>query len=47
MPEVLKLCHAAASSNQSARDRLHASDEASLINDHILKVDAGKTTDSQ
>ncbi|MGC2785720.1 MAG: hypothetical protein WA397_18195 [Roseiarcus sp.] len=42
MPEVLKLCHAAAFPNQSARDRLHASDEASFINDHILNVDAGK-----
>jgi hypothetical protein len=42
MPKVLKLCHAAASPNQSARGRLHASDEASFINDHILNVDAGK-----
>jgi hypothetical protein len=41
MPEVLKLCHAAATPNQSARDRLHPSDEASFINGHILKVDAG------
>ena len=42
MPEALKLCHAAASPNQSARDRLHAWDDASFINGHVLNVDAAK-----
>jgi uncharacterized protein (DUF427 family) len=28
--------------NQSARDRLHAWDDASFINGHVLNVDAGK-----
>jgi hypothetical protein len=42
MPEVLKLCQAAASPQSIRRRSSSRWDEASSINGHILNVDAGK-----